>query len=263
VVKKLQKTQASSIRIIAGAYKATPIRELETEIFTPPADIYCKERYAAHIQRTYNSPVGDYIKEQCQAICRRLRRGKRKPAITTTTSTSAAAPVIQAKLDWAEDRRAKLGEGKKATLKEWQDRWQASQGVSRWGSQADREGPSIHRLKLHTQLAKAESSTLIQARTGRTGLAHFLSKARVPGYESPMCNCGLDEETPQHVLLHCPLEEERRHWFPRATFQDLISTPENAAISAKWLIQSNRLPQFQLASRLLYGSRQTGEEERP
>jgi hypothetical protein len=228
-------------------------------------DIYCKERYTTHIQRTYTSSAGDYIKEQCLAICRRLRKRKRKPAARTSTTTSTIAttiaPVIQAKLDWADNRRAKLGDGKKATLKEWQDRWQASQAISRWGSQADQEGPSINRLKLHNQLAKAESSALVQARTGRIGLAHFLSKARVPGYESPICSCGLDEETPQHVLLDCLLEEERRHWFPRATFQDLVSTPGNVAISAKWLIQSNRLSQFQLASRLLYGNRQAEEGE--
>ena len=39
-------------------------------------------------------------------------------------------------------------------------------------------------LKLHKGLQKAESSMLIQLRTGRTGLRHFLNKVRVPGYES-------------------------------------------------------------------------------
>jgi hypothetical protein len=59
VIKELQKKQSSSLRVIAGAYKATKVRELETETFTPPIDIYCKERYTAHIQPTYTSQTGE------------------------------------------------------------------------------------------------------------------------------------------------------------------------------------------------------------
>ena len=43
----------------------------------------------------------------------------------------------------------------------------------------------------------------VQARTGRIGLAHFLNKARVPGYETAACRCGLGDETAEHLLLHC------------------------------------------------------------
>ena len=51
---------------------------------------------------------------------------------------------------------------------------------------------------------------LVQLRTGRTGLWHFLSKVRVPGYESGQCECDIGLETPRHVLLYCPHESERR-----------------------------------------------------
>jgi hypothetical protein len=51
---------------------------------------------------------------------------------------------------------------------------------------------------------------LIQLRTSRIGLSHFLHKARVPGHESDQCGCGTGLETPRHVLLHCPYEAERR-----------------------------------------------------
>ena len=59
-------------------------------------------------------------------------------------------------------------------------------------------------------LPKAESAMFVQLRTGRTGLRHLLSKVQVPGYESEQCNCGTVIETPRHVLLHCPHEEECR-----------------------------------------------------
>ena len=59
---------------MAGAFRATPIRELEAETFTPPLDVYCSELRARHIRRTYSSPVGTFIKEQCRMISSRLRR---------------------------------------------------------------------------------------------------------------------------------------------------------------------------------------------
>ena len=119
---------------------------------------------------------------------------------------------------------------------------------------ASTEAPSARRLTLHEQLKKAESSVLlVQARTGRIGLAHFLNKARVPGYETPACRCGLGDETAEHLLLHCQLETERRQWRRSTRLRDLISEPRNTATTARWIIQSGRIGQFQLASKLLYG----------
>ena len=113
--------------------------------------------------------------------------------------------------------------------------------------------PSASRLKLHKQLKKAESSVLVQARIGRIGLAHFLNKARVPGYETPACRCGLGDETAEHLLLHCQLETERRQWQRGTRLRDLVSEPSSTATAARWIIQSGRIGQFQLAGKLLYG----------
>ena len=93
---------------------------------------------------------------------------------------------------------------------------------------------------------------LIQARTGRIGLVHFLAKARVPGYVSPTYICTSSDETAEYLLLHCKEEAEHCIWWRGTTILDLVSTPSRAAGTAKWLIQSNRMRQFQLASRLLY-----------
>jgi hypothetical protein len=78
VIKAISKLQSRGLRLVAGAYKATPIRELEKETFVPPIDIYCKEILARHIRRTYESPAGSYIQEQCRAIVSRLGRKKRR-----------------------------------------------------------------------------------------------------------------------------------------------------------------------------------------
>ena len=49
--------------------------------------------------------------------------------------------------------------------------------------------PNKVALKLHSRLRKAESSVLVQARTGRIGLARFLFNHKVPGVESAKCRC--------------------------------------------------------------------------
>jgi hypothetical protein len=98
---------------------------------------------------------------------------------------------------------------------------------------------------------------LVQLRTGRTGLRQFLNKVQVSGYETVQCDCGTGPETPRHVLLDCPHEEERRAVLREAQggqldFARLLDTPKGALSASKWMIQSGRIRQFQLAGQLLY-----------
>ena len=46
LAKRLAKAQNRSLRIVAGAYKRTPIRCLETETWVPPLDLYLNKRLA-------------------------------------------------------------------------------------------------------------------------------------------------------------------------------------------------------------------------
>jgi hypothetical protein len=134
------------------------------------------------------------------------------------------APVIQKKLDCAQEHEQALGAtGKKAVLREWQEQWRARRRPCHWCSRAAEEEPSANTLQLHAQLKKAESSVLVQARTRRIGLAHFLAKARAPGYNSPVCRCEHGSKTAEHVLLHCSEEVEWRVWWRGTTLKDLQS----------------------------------------
>ena len=234
------------MRVVSGAFRATPIRELEAETYTLPIDIYCVKLQARHIKKIYASPASIYIQEQCRMISSRIQR--RKPFKITSTIIL----IIQEKLGWAGKREAILGtESRKAIAKEWAIKWQSERRRG-WFSIAAKEELSIERLKLHDQLKKAESAILVQARTGRIGLASFLNKARVLGYDSPNCRCERGIETAEHLLLHCPRERERREWRSGTPLSELLSNPNYTAATAKWIIQSNRLGQFQLANRLLY-----------
>ncbi len=164
-------------------------------------------------------------------------------------------PVIQDKLSWADKRESAYGsESRRATLQEWRERWarESRRRRRRWCSTAATEGPCADKLRLHKHLKKAESAVLVQARTGRIGLAHFLHKAKVPGIIAPSCACEQGTETAEHVLLHCQFEAERRNWQRGASLRDLVSNQRNTKHVAKWLIQSGRLGQFRLANKLLY-----------
>src|SRR5271165_7181491 len=94
-------------------------------------------------------------------------------------------------------------------------------------------------------------------RTGRIGLGHFLHKAKVLSYSTEKCSCNTGAETPRHVLMHCPLEVERRSTLQEALggqldYSQLVDTPKGAVVASKWMIQLKRLAQFQLAGQLLY-----------
>jgi hypothetical protein len=137
-----------------------------------------------------------------------------------------------------------------------QRRAQRAQGVQDYWDQIKRSpDPTI--LQLHKHLHKAESTMLVQLRTGRTGLRHFLNKAQVLGYELEQCSCDTGLETSRHVLLYCLHEEERRTVLREAQrgqldFARLLDTPKGAPLASKWTIRSGRILQFQAAGQLLY-----------
>jgi len=250
-VRAIRKTQNQGLRTVAGAFRATPIRELEKETLVPPIEIYCNELRALHLRRTYSSPVGDFIKDQCRLIRGRLQRRRK-----TQRRIEQAEPicVAQERLTWATQRELKLGcTGRKAVLTEWKRQWRQEQtSATSWPESIAALGePSKSTLKLYGQLKKAESTALFQARTGRIGLRRFLASARVPGIESGDCLCGKGRETAEHMLLYCD-NRPTVNWSRGAQFQKLVSEPESGALVARQLIQSGRLGQFSLASRLLY-----------
>jgi hypothetical protein len=61
VVQAIQKVQNKRLQAIAGAYHATPIRELKKEVLVPLINIYYSKLRAKHIQRTYFLPAGVFI----------------------------------------------------------------------------------------------------------------------------------------------------------------------------------------------------------
>jgi hypothetical protein len=222
-------------------------------VLVSPIDIYCSELRAGHIQRTYASPAGVFIQKQCSTIRGRLRR-KRKKRAQAGRRQPAQKSVTQERIEWARQREQEYGcQSKKAVLAEWRERWHEERGrKASWPeSIAALDQPSQSPLKLYSQLKKAESLALFQARTGRIGLRRFLASARVPGVDSDECLCGKGKEAAEHVLLHCN-NTPQQAWSRGAQFRKLVSEPAAAGQVARQLIQCGRLGQFRLAIRLLY-----------
>jgi hypothetical protein len=115
-------------------------------------------------------------------------------------------------------------------------KWHEEQGrkASWLESIAAVDQPSQSCLKLYSQLKKAESSALFQARTGRIGLRLFLTSVRVPGVDSDDCLCEKGKETAEHVLLHCD-NAPQRAWIRGAKFRKLVSEPASVGQVARQL----------------------------
>ena len=86
--KSLDKYQNQSLRMIAGAFRATPIYALETETYTPPLNIYLDSHLAAFRKRLGAIKIKDIIERQCEKLRKRLQRRRRY-----TRSTPARGAV--------------------------------------------------------------------------------------------------------------------------------------------------------------------------
>jgi hypothetical protein len=252
--------QNKCLRIVSGAYRATPISVLETETFTPPLDLYLDAKLAQFRLRHKESGMEDLVKNTCLKIRNKLQR-RRHWQQQQPVQTEGEARTQWAEA-WIKNEHQEDLPTPKVLLSRWKQRWEAER--PEWGLLGTRE-PGHSAVKQHAALHKAESTVITQIRTGRIGLAAFLNRARVPGVESPACQCGWAKKTAAHVIAHCPWFTGARHQIadPHTGWVDikcLTSSPEGVHRLARWFIQLQLLPQFNLAEELLYRGGEGGSE---
>jgi len=63
-------------------------------------------------------------------------------------------------------------------------------------------------------------------------------------------------ETPRHVIVSCKLKAVQRSQIKansrRPDFVQLLNTPNGAKVITRWMMESHKLPQFELALSLSY-----------
>src|ERR1700716_3345659 len=65
---KLQKQQNQGLQIVLGAFKATPIRQLETELYMPLLDLWLNGQIAHFQARIEHLGIAQKIRDACSTI---------------------------------------------------------------------------------------------------------------------------------------------------------------------------------------------------
>nr|AAA21781.1 pol-like protein [Neurospora crassa] len=100
IVIGLAKYQTKCLRVVAGAYKATPVRNLETETFCPPLDLYLNKRVRAFEERLARTDQARFVRGTAAwvASCVQARRARGRPPADKPESGAAKARWAEA---WA------------------------------------------------------------------------------------------------------------------------------------------------------------------
>ncbi|EKG18594.1 reverse transcriptase, putative [Macrophomina phaseolina MS6] len=137
-------------------------------------------------------------------------------------------------------------------MEEWKKLWRENAR----GRQLFKVAPEPTRksLDLYRGTPRALSSLIIQMRTGKIGLRHFLQQRKVPGIGSGECECGQGLQTVSHVLYTCSRFSELRLTFRTpdgkgrsrwtADLRKMLSQRSTAIAAAKFMMATKLLRQF-------------------
>ena len=140
----------------------------------------------------------------------------------------------------------------------WMKEWAASKVAARYHQLV--EMPHKKVLKLYERLPKLYTLIIIQMRTKRIGLNHFLFKhinqrGQEDQFNAGRCHCEEGSQTPQHILLQCPLYtglratlmQELRYKTELGNSTDyntIVSDSQAIRYVAKFMHQTGLLHQF-------------------
>lgn len=215
----------------------------------PPLNLYLDSMVARATQRLEDSGMAAKIERACQGV-RRYLRARGQNCRKCFTEYIHPQPLPQGwQSTWTQG-----GRPAQVLQSQWESQWRSR--MEPWGELYPRPPPRRGNLGLYQGLTKACCSVLTQLRTGKTGLAAFLHRRKVPGVNSPLCPCGQGAETPKHILKHCGrfrgarTEQDNSG---RVDIRHLLCTGEGARGLSHWWLKHGILQQFRLARALEIG----------
>jgi ribonuclease HI len=133
----------------------------------------------------------------------------------------------------------------------------------RWEKQWEREttsaptkrlvqAPNKKTLRLYEGLSKPQCAILIQMRTMRIGLRHFLFKIKAA--ETDRCSCDEGSQTPKHILMQCPqyVVPRTKLWeqlwgigINEMDYDKIVSNPQATRYVVNFMHRTGLLQQFQ------------------
>ena len=268
---KLATFQNECLRRITGAYKATPIPELQHEAGIPAIDTQIEAQIlSSQISQASTEETGLIEKE-----CKRIDKMIWKPKGSNHRKEIKQTPH-RAKQKWAREILEELGEGQKNsghnttkderkkytqkfTNRKEETRWKLYQEKERRGrgkKTAAKEAAWDAKIdQLHAQLTKAQSALAIQIRTEKIGFRDFLYQRKVPSINGPWCDCQRGRQTAKHIIAYCTkYSTERSRMYEQTGLRDYtqtVSTAKGLKIVTRWIIKSGMLEQFRRAAELL------------
>jgi hypothetical protein len=126
-------------------------------------------------------------------------------------------------------------------------------------------------LRLFDSLSKPYTSILIQMRSMRIALNHFLFKNKA--VESDECYCSEGSQTPRHILIQCPLYADLRQTFldkiritdlrDSTDYDTIVSHSQATRYVVEFMLQTGLLGQFrhvEIEPEPPYSDKTTGQD---
>ena len=256
LLRPLEVVQNRCLRVVSGAYKATPIPQLESETNVLPVRDHFSKLQAQYQLRRLNTPIAGLATSACERIQRQLQgsRGRERRHPTT--------PSVQ-KLKWYQRLLRTIPQRQPTAPRPLINKAIHIQWANKWVKQRNKVPPdkrvaalirddTLKDPHLHDNLYKAESSLATQLRTEKIGFNAFLARQRVPNVTAD-CPCGYPNQSAKHVLLFCPdIDRSNENLGPSSDFNSILTNAASLRKAVRWLMSLNILPKFYLARELLW-----------
>ena len=257
LINALQRAQNRCLRIITGAYKATPIPVLQQETGIEDITAVLRKRVLVSRMTNIRTEKEMYIQDVCQRIARSYYvkvPTKKEWTQETRDQTQREYRRLMENRTPEEIREleANARSRKKAIAQYLQEQ------VERTQEQAWDDYRSKHKMptalnkpwerdanRWYRNLTKPQCSMLLQSRSEVAGTLGFLYRMKVPGVDTPRCSCGRIQ-TVRHMVLSCPsLSQERRDIIEVTETTDYNEwITKHAAKVTRWMIKHVKLQQY-------------------